>query len=168
MLTGENGILTQAQKASEQTDIGKEKEQIALAYNGVKTKNKGGAVTAGELEDELQSNGANATATGDKPITVTFDSGRQYTIDANGNISEPTEANIVVTMKIEGTKIKPTREKIPEGFSPVDVDDAKWENEGEEPTEESINKGLVIVLLILAGVSIAMLSGENRNIRTSK
>ena len=47
-------------------------------------------------------------------------------------------------MKIEGTKIKPTREKIPEGFSPVDVDDAKWGNEGEEPTEESINKGLVI------------------------
>lgn len=26
----------------------------------------------------------------------------------------------------------------------------------------------IIVLLILAGVSIAMLSGENRNIRTSK
>ena len=33
MLTGENGILNQAQNASEQTDIEKEKEDIALAYN---------------------------------------------------------------------------------------------------------------------------------------
>ena len=89
MLTGENGILTQAQKASEQTEIGKEKEQIALAYNGVKTKKEGGDVTSGELDAELKANGADATATGTNPITVTFnDSKRSYTIDANGNILE--------------------------------------------------------------------------------
>ena len=42
MLTGENGILSQAQKAGEQTDIGQEKEAIALAYNGAKAENNGG------------------------------------------------------------------------------------------------------------------------------
>ena len=89
MLTGQNGILTQAQKSREQTDIGREKEQIALAYNGVKTKKEGGDVTSGELDAELKANGANATATGTNPITVTFnDSKRSYTIDANGNIKE--------------------------------------------------------------------------------
>ena len=49
MLTGENGILSQAQRASEQTDIGKEKEDIALAYNGAKTENNGGDVDADDL-----------------------------------------------------------------------------------------------------------------------
>ena len=89
MLTGQNGILTQAQKSREQTDIGREKEQIALAYNGVKTKKEGGDVTSGELDAELKANGADATASGTNPITVTFnDSKRSYTIDANGNITE--------------------------------------------------------------------------------
>ena len=40
MLTGENGILTQAQRAKEQTSVAEEKELIALAYNAAVTKNK--------------------------------------------------------------------------------------------------------------------------------
>lgn len=38
MLTGENGIITQAQNSKEQSDIGYEKEQIDLAYSAAKTK----------------------------------------------------------------------------------------------------------------------------------
>ena len=38
MLTGENGIITQAQKSKEQSDIGYEKEQIDFAYSAAKTK----------------------------------------------------------------------------------------------------------------------------------
>ena len=53
-LTGENGILNKAEKSKEQTIIAREKEEIALAYNAVKIKNKGGAVTAEELETELK------------------------------------------------------------------------------------------------------------------
>ena len=34
ILTGENGVLTKAENSKEQTDIGEEKEAIALAYNG--------------------------------------------------------------------------------------------------------------------------------------
>ncbi len=93
MLTGQNGILTQAQRASEQTDIGKEKEEIALAYNGAvlkKTQEGGGAVTADDLKDQFDSNGVkNVIASGSNPITVTFtDSGRKYEIDSNGNITQ--------------------------------------------------------------------------------
>ena len=87
MLTGNNGILSQAQNANEQTDIGKEKEQIALAYNGIKTKKEGGDVTAGELDTELKANGTEATASGNGTLAITFsDSDRTYTIDINGNI----------------------------------------------------------------------------------
>ena len=38
--------------------------------------------------------------------TLTGESGREYTIGANGNISEPILSNIVATMKIEGEKVE--------------------------------------------------------------
>ena len=105
MLTGENGILSQAQKAGEQTDIGQEKEAIALAYNGAKAENNGGDVDADDLNRNFGYNDTDATAEGSNPITVTFkESGRQYTIDENGVISGPTEANIVASIRIEGEK----------------------------------------------------------------
>ena len=50
MLTGENGILSQAQKAGEQTVVGQEKEAIALAYNGAKAENNGGDVDTDNLK----------------------------------------------------------------------------------------------------------------------
>ena len=68
----------------------------------------GTGVEAEKLQNELRSNGyTNATAVdnGDGTITVTFDSGRSYTIDADGNISDPEEANIIATINIEGTKV---------------------------------------------------------------
>ena len=106
MLTGENGILSQAQKAGEQTDIGQEKEAIALAYNGARAENNGGDVDADDLNRNFGYNNTDATAEGSNPITVTFkESGRQYTIDENGVISDPVEANIVASIKIEGEKV---------------------------------------------------------------
>ena len=35
MLTGQNGILTQAQNSQEKTIAGEEKEQIELAYSSI-------------------------------------------------------------------------------------------------------------------------------------
>ena len=91
MLTGENGILTQAQNAKEETSIAEEKEQIALAYNGAITKKQNTDVTYSDLNDEFEASKVGATASGADPITVKFEeSQRTYTIDANGNISDPT------------------------------------------------------------------------------
>ena len=108
-LTGENGILTRAQDAKTNTEIAEEKEAIGIAYNGVMTDNLGTGVEAKALENELRSNGyTNATAVdnGDGTITVTFESGRSYTIDADGNISDPEEVKIIAAMKVEGTKVE--------------------------------------------------------------
>ena len=93
MLTGENGILTQAQNASKQTEIAEEKEQIALAYNGAVTKKQSTDVTADDLKEQFEANGVdNVTVTGENPIKVTFTeedgTTRTYSIDANGNITE--------------------------------------------------------------------------------
>ena len=105
MITGQNGILSQAQKAGEQTEIGEEKEDIALAYNGAKAEKNGGDVDVDDLNRNFGYNNTEAEAEGSNPITVTFkESGRQYTIDENGVISGPTETNIVASIKIEGEK----------------------------------------------------------------
>ena len=97
MLIEQNGTLTQPQKVGEQTDIGKEKEKekedISLAYNGAKAENNGGDVDADDLNRNFGYNDTKADATdaGDGTITVKFEeSQRTYTIDANGNISDPT------------------------------------------------------------------------------
>ena len=107
-LTGENGILTRASQASQQTEIAEEKEAIGVAYAGVLADNNGTGVSAGELQDELQKNGYSATVTdnGDGTLTVTFESGNEYTIDANGGITGPTVSNITATMKIVGEKVE--------------------------------------------------------------
>ena len=136
MLTGENGILSQAQRAGEQTDIGREKEDIALAYNGAKTKNRGGDVDADDLNKNFEYNDiTNATAEGSNPITVTFkESGRQYTIDENGVISDPIEANIIASIRIEGEKSEGTPPMPSSDFLYVtgSVDDGYVIQDGEE------------------------------------
>ena len=94
MLTGQNGILTQAQNASEQTEIGAEKEAISLAYTGaVADKGGTGAVTDTDMDDQFNLNGTKADADGTGPIIVTMDdSNRQYMIDTNGNVTGPLKA----------------------------------------------------------------------------
>ena len=88
-LTGENGILTQANNSKIQNEIGKEKEEIGLAYNGAKTEKLGGAITSADLNSQFTKNGVNATASGSGIIKVKFpDTGRSYKIDNNGNVIE--------------------------------------------------------------------------------
>ena len=53
MLTGNNGILTRAGDAKEQTIIGQEKESVELAYITAAMKKLGDDVTANDLQDEL-------------------------------------------------------------------------------------------------------------------
>ena len=154
MLTGQNGILTQAQNASKQTDIGEEKEQIALAYNGAVTKKQSTDITADDLNEQFNANGVdNATASGENPITVTFTeedgTTRTYKIDANGKISEvgsgQTPGGGETTGSVEpGEKVETTEKNnytdaegnkatVPEGFVVSKI-----------PEEQNISSGLVI------------------------
>ena len=105
-LTGQNGILTQANNAKTQTEIANEKEAISLAYTRAMADKKGrDNVTADDMNRQFGLNGTEATASGSNPITVSFDSGREYTIDSNENISGPEESNIIAKIKIEGEKV---------------------------------------------------------------
>ena len=153
MLTGQNGILTQAQNASKKTDIGEEKEAIGLAYNGVRTENRGEGVTAEELQTELRGNGyTNATAVGnaDGTITVTFETGNAYTIGTNGEISGPTTGEITTPtgeITIDNAKDASMLEK--EENSTVKVSDGTFTLPGgfkvAEDSGATVEEGIVIV-----------------------
>ena len=89
MLSGDNGILQKATDAKTQTEIGQEKEIVALAYNSALAKKVGNGdstpVTYEDMNTELTNQGA--TANGNNPIKVTFTaSKRQYTVN-NGIVN---------------------------------------------------------------------------------
>ena len=86
-LTGENGILTQAENAKTKTEKATEEERIAMAVLADQTNNLGEGITVKGLQDEL---GSDATVEDlqDGRFKITFDSGRYYIIDGNGNIIE--------------------------------------------------------------------------------
>ena len=93
MLTGENGVLTKATEAKDQTEIAQEKEEIAMAYASAKA-NKvdkvSEPVTASELQSELDKLNSKGTADDVDELTVTYPNGHIYTIDqSTGTISGP-------------------------------------------------------------------------------
>ena len=108
MLGGENGIITQAIKAQEDNEIAEEKEKVQLAATAAKGKTNWGEITQGNLEDELDTNIGSGKYTLSKSgdiFTVTYnDSQRSYDVDANGNVTEAGEANIIASLIIEGEK----------------------------------------------------------------
>ena len=102
-LTGENGILTRANDAKEQTEIADEKEKVELSAVGALAKDNGGEIKREYLNDELTSyigtEGTDYTLSETAPFVVKYlDSGRSYVIDENGNVSE--YVNIAEYVKI--------------------------------------------------------------------
>ena len=96
MLTGENGILTQATEAKEENIKGKEKEQIKLAMQSLRIQkekeNLSLTVSPQELQEQLQYDGAkNVTVEAGKNDTLIVkyqESKNSYRVEQNGNIEE--------------------------------------------------------------------------------
>ena len=131
-LTGENGILTRANDAKEQTGIAEEKEAINLAYSGAVAEKRGtGDITADDLNREFGTNGTNATAedgaNGEIRVTFAPPSNRVYTIDSNGNISE------------DGGEVTP-----PTGDLPATDETSPFLPDGATVTEDDLNEGVTI------------------------
>ncbi len=86
-LTGENGILTQANNAKTQTEIADEKEAVEMAATYAITK---GEINKPNLDEELNNRPGTGNYTSevvDEGIAVTFKS-RSYLVDSNGNVTE--------------------------------------------------------------------------------
>lgn len=93
-LTGNNGILTQANKAKEESEKAEIIEKIQLAAQSAKIKTKGGEITEDNIVEELNKN------IGEKDVAYTIkkegqsflvtyiDSNMNYLIDLYGNVTE--------------------------------------------------------------------------------
>ncbi len=83
MLTGQNGILTQAQNAKTTNESKSAEEKVKLAVMGARADD--GTLTVGKLRTELANYGG--TVEGDTfPVTAKVD-GKSFTVDANGNVA---------------------------------------------------------------------------------
>ena len=137
MLTGQNGILTQANNAKNETELASAKEKVELAVIGAISQTRDGTLTVGKLRTELANYGG--TVEGEVfPVTAKVD-GKSFTVDANGNVASagsstvpnppaPTENGTLGT--VTGSETKNTTVKdslgnqvvVPAGFKVVNKD----------------------------------------------
>ena len=131
MLTGQNGILTQAQNAKTTTENKSAEEKVKLSVMGARADD--GTLTVGKLRTELANYGG--TVEGDTfPVTATVD-GKSFTVDNKGNVTStgssdqtPTEQGTLGT--VTGSETKNTTVKdslgnqvvVPAGFKVVNKD----------------------------------------------
>ena len=142
MLTGDNGILTQAKEAKEANIAGTEKEQIKLAMQSLKMKkqadNVSTIVAADELQNQLIADGAkNVTVEAGEngSLVVKYaDSKNEYTVNQNGEIGENGQT--------PGGPDKPGTET--GGTLPSTADTKPFLPTGATVVEKDLSKGVVI------------------------
>ena len=113
MLTGQNGILTQAQNSKTTTEYKSAEEKVKLAIMAARSQSETGALDADKLIAEITNNyGGTANKTNNGfPVNATVD-GKDFKVDGDGNITggttpspEPTDQEGKVTIeKGDGTK----------------------------------------------------------------
>ena len=121
MLTGQNGILTQAQKAKTTTENKSAEEKVKLAVMAARSQSEDASLDLEKLTAEVTTNYGGQVDGGAFPATVTID-GKTFTVDSNGNVtSKDSETAGKVTIIegdgksvgniIEVTSTKKTKEK---------------------------------------------------------
>ncbi len=95
LLSGENGIISQANKSKVQTEIGNEKEIVNLAATSARGKGKWGDILEDNLKEELNNlageGKTEVTNLGESYEVLFVDSKRYYEIDKNGEILDTKE-----------------------------------------------------------------------------
>lgn len=90
MLSGDNSLIHNAGEAKESVEVKNEKDIIKLSVTATMNNNEFGELVAEELANELNTNYGDkltATTAGNK-VSVSFNSGRSYRVDINGNITQ--------------------------------------------------------------------------------
>ena len=118
-LTGENGIITQAQEAKKRTEEAQIKEEIELAYILVEGQsyisNSDINKKAEELQEELQKQDKSATVTVDGTNLNIEYKNYETTIDKNGKLGTLAKSKIVINkFEVSGTPAETV--PVPAGF----------------------------------------------------
>ena len=126
MLTGQNGILTQAQNAKTATEQASAKEKVELAVTGAIGQTKEGILTVENLKTELEN--YKGTVEGDTfPVTVKVD-GKNFLVNANGKVvsTENSTLGIVTGSEEKNTTVKDglgNQVVVPAGFKVLNPND---------------------------------------------
>ena len=88
MLTGENGIIKNTEKAKEATEIADEKEIVQRATVNAIGKNKYGDLEKEKLEKELSEKNVEVIENGETLVVKFIESERYYEVGADGNVSD--------------------------------------------------------------------------------
>ena len=105
MLTGQNGILTQAQSAKTTNENKSAEEKVKLAIMAARSQSETGALDADKLIAEITNNyGGTASKTNDGfPVNATVD-GKNFKVDGDGNITGGTAPTPEPANKISNTE----------------------------------------------------------------
>ena len=153
MLTGQNGILIQAQNAGEETERTNEEERVRLAANGALLQNGGNDILQENLESELEEyfkekDFSVISGTGNNgddgyivTITENIQEGRKYFVSKKGNVENKKELTPEEAAKItdgivtdygvlaltagETVLFKENRTSYDSNIKEVDIKDAK-------------------------------------------
>ena len=98
LVVGDNGVLSKAKDAKTGSIVAEEKEQVDLAYSSALTKNLGAAVTAENLQDELdESVGSGKTTVSEdgNNLNVLFnETGHNYVVNRTGRTGDSNNSNM--------------------------------------------------------------------------
>ena len=85
MLTGQNGILTQANNAKASTANKSAEEKVKLAVMAARSQSEDASLDLEKLTTEVTTNYGGQVKGGAFPVTVTID-GKSFTVDSDGNV----------------------------------------------------------------------------------
>ena len=118
MLTGQNGILTQANNAKTSTANKSAEEKVKLAVMAARTQSEDASLDLEKLKTEVTTNYGGQVEGISLPVTVTID-GKSFAVDSEGNIKFKTPGTVTIIEgngknigdKIAITSTKGTEEK---------------------------------------------------------
>ena len=106
MLTGQNGILTQAQNAKTTNENKSAEEKVKLAIMAAKSQSTDGSLELDKLTTEVTTNYGGQVDGTAFPVTVTID-GKSFMVDSEGNVeltgAKPQITNAKITTNANGT-----------------------------------------------------------------
>ena len=124
MLTGQNGILTQAQMAKTATEQSGAKEKVALAVTSAIAQTRDGTLTIDNLKAEIENNGGNLENT-EFPTLANIDNNKFF-VKSDGSVLKYKEMAEISGQETENTATKDSFGNyivVPAGFKVINPND---------------------------------------------
>ena len=124
MLTGQNGILTQAQKAKNSTEQSSAKEKVELAVTGAIGQSQDGKVTIDNLKTEI-SNYGGSLEKNEFPTLANIDNNK-FLVKSDGSVLRYKEMSEITGQETENTSTKDNLGNyivVPAGFKVINSND---------------------------------------------